>query len=150
MEDIHNVRTGRFWPGRCFHLLSMSKQLLNADTWWAGLLPEEKAFFHKLLELAEELLDGQVLRLSFNGRSYCPELYAEHRPRLDRSRMHERFGPMEDDPDNWWAGLSAEKRQFVLELVKLMRQVELHRNEYLEMRNTGHSFELEHTLQYKD
>src|SRR5215831_10587327 len=54
--------------------LTMNEQKQSPDEWWGDLSPTARAFFREVLGLAEDLLENEVIRLTFNGQNYSPVL----------------------------------------------------------------------------
>ena len=52
----------------------MSEPQQGPDEWWDGLSPKARTYFREVLGLAEDLSENEVIRLTFNGRSYLPVL----------------------------------------------------------------------------
>jgi hypothetical protein len=113
----------------------MDEKLQSPDKWWAGLQARERIFFRDLMRCADELLDGEVLKVSCDGSSSVPEL----KGRRGRGRPSEAVGgtPLAVEADEWWTRLSAEFRKFVRAINGFVLQLARHRDECLEIINTG-------------
>jgi hypothetical protein len=111
----------------------MGEKLENPDEWWEGLAPKERMFFRNVMRYADDLLDGEVVRMSYNGKEFvlkCDRLPAIQ-PRLPCGRMGKAVA------DDWWAGVCKGKRAFIQDLGSMLQKVARHRDECLEIAHTG-------------
>jgi hypothetical protein len=107
----------------------------NPDPWWAERSGAEKSFLQAVILLAEDVQDGEVLELRFDGQGFTPLLISKHvpttQPRLARTRIR----PNQQD-DEWWAALSFGQRVFVRELAGIIKDVRHDGDKSLEIKHT--------------
>jgi hypothetical protein len=118
----------------------MSEKKQNPDEWWAAMSPLEQNFFRDVIWLAEDLLDREVLRLTFNGRNFSPVLVSRRSPAIQPGRAGGRMRVLALEPEEWWGGLHPAMRKFVRELAGSIEQLQKYRDEFLEIVNTGNGF----------
>ncbi|HEV2210649.1 MAG TPA: hypothetical protein VG167_17885 [Verrucomicrobiae bacterium] len=127
----------------------MSQQHQSPDEWWGGLSPTARAFFREVLGLAEDLLENEVIRLTFSGRNYSSVLVSGRTVAVPLGRGRGlRGGPL-SEVDEWWEELSLEDRGFVRALAGIIVGLEQHPDECLEIKNTGDGFRVAHLLNLK-
>ena len=109
----------------------------ESDEWWATLEPVKRVLFRSLIRLAWRLLEGEVLRVNFTGRSFVPALRSLRCSMIHPGGSEETFKPTVVESQVWWARLSAPERLFVMELAGVFQLLKRDRNEYLEIRRTA-------------
>lgn len=130
-------------------VLTMSEEQQSPGQWWDGLSPTARAFFREVLGLAEDLLENEVIRLSFNGRSYSPLLVSGHAAGVQICRGRGLRGRLLSEADDWWEHLNLADRGFVQALAGIIAGLERHPEECLEIKNTGDGFRISHLLNLK-
>ena len=126
----------------------MSEQRQNPGEWWDSLSPTARAFFREVLGLAEDLLENEVIRLTFNGR-YSPVLVSGRTVAVRLGRGRGLRGRPLSEGDEWWENLNLEDRGFVQALAWIIVGLERHPEECLEIKNTGDGFRVSHLLNLK-
>lgn len=111
----------------------------NPDAWWSERSTDEKKFFRAVVVMAEDLLDGEILQLSFNGQSFTPVLISKRDPATQPGRTAEKITAEQND-EEWWAVLSSRERKLTQELAKLIKELRHDCEKALEMRNTDEQF----------
>jgi hypothetical protein len=107
------------------------------------------AFFGEVLGLAEDLLENEVIRLTFNVRSYSAMLVSERTVPVQLGRGRRLRGRPLSEADEWWENLNLEDRGFVQALGGIIVGLERHPEECLEIKNTGDGFRVTHLLNLK-
>jgi hypothetical protein len=111
----------------------MAEKLESPDEWWEGLAPKERMFFRNVMRYADDLLDGELLRMSYNGKAFV--LKCDRLPEIQPGPAGGRMGKAE--ADGWWAGVGKGKRAFIRDLGSMLQKVARHRDECLEIAHTG-------------
>lgn len=127
----------------------MSEQQQSPDEWWGGLSPLARAFFREVLALAEDLVENEVIRLTFNGRNYAPVLVSGRTVPVKLGRGRRLRGRPLSEADEWWENLNLDDRGFVQALAEIIVGLESHPEECLEIKNTGDGFRVTHLLNLK-
>jgi hypothetical protein len=127
----------------------MSEEKYNAEEWWAGLSAAERCFFREVIGLAEGLAEDEVIRLTFNGRSFSPVLVSEDQRGVPFERLGNLSGGAMSEPDDWWGELNGPERGFVQALARIILGLQKHPEECLEIKNTGEGFRVTHLLVLK-
>lgn len=130
-------------------VLTMSEQQQSPGEWWDGLSPTARAFFREVLGLAEDLLENEVIRLTFNGRNYSPVLVSRRTVAVQLGRGRGLRGRPLSEADEWWENLNLEDRGFVQALARIIVGLERHPEECLEIKNAGDGFRVTHLLNFK-
>ena len=120
----------------------------DPDAWWSERSPDEKRFFRAVVLMAEDLLDGEVLKLSFNGQSFTPVLFSKREPATQPGRAAGKTTPDQND-DEWWAVISSLERTLTRELAKLIKELQHDCDKALEMTNTAEKFTASLVLNFK-
>src|SRR3974390_2407809 len=105
----------------------------NPDAWWHGVPPEQRRHCHDLMRIVDDVRVDEVLELGFNGLNISTVLISRRR-HIDPAIMM-----LETTPETWWTGLSLAQREFVQELVGVLRELERDCEKALEIRNSGNS-----------
>jgi hypothetical protein len=127
--------------------MSEAKQQ-HPDEWWGDLSPTARGFFREVLGLAEDLLENEVIRLTFNGR-YSPVLVSGRTVAVQLGRGRGLRGRPLSEADEWWENLNPADRGFVQALARIIVGLERHPEECLEIKNTGDGFRVTHLLNLK-
>jgi hypothetical protein len=127
----------------------MSEPQQSPGEWWEGLSPLARAFFREVLGLAEDLLENEVIRITFNGRNYSPVLVSGRKVAVRLGRGRGLRGRPLSEADEWWERLNLEDRGFVQALAGIIVGLERHPEECLEIKNTGEGFRVTHLLNLK-
>ncbi|MEI6198127.1 MAG: hypothetical protein WCS42_27740 [Verrucomicrobiota bacterium] len=119
----------------------------NADQWWARISPPEKIFYRDLAALMTNTQPGQMVEVSFNGRSFQPVLIQE-KPLPEPHHQPDPFpDPSGKPPARWWAGMPPPQKTFIQQLAGIVREVG--GDQVLQLRNTGYSFKAALVLKLK-
>ena len=127
----------------------MSEQHQSPDDWWSGLSPMARTFFREVLGLAEDLLENEVIRLSFSGQNYSSVLVSARTAAIQLGRGRGLRGRPLSEADEWWENLNLDDRGFVQALAEIIVGLEHHPEECLEIKNTGDGFRVAHLLNLK-
>lgn len=127
----------------------MSEQQQSPDVWWGRLSPVTRTFFREVLGLAEDLLENEVIRLTFSRQNYSPVLVSRCTAAIQLGRGRGLRGRPLSEADEWWEALSLEDRGFVRALAGIIVGLEHHPEECLEIKNTGDGFRVAHLLNLK-
>ena len=127
----------------------MSDLQQSPDDWWDGLSPTARTFFREVLGLAEDLLENEVLRLTFSGRNYSSVLVSRCTAAVQLGRGRGLRGRPLSEADEWWENLNLDDRGFVQALAEIIVGLEHHPEECLEIKNTGDGFRVTHLLNLK-
>ena len=127
----------------------MSELRQSPDEWWGGLSPMARTFFREVLGLAEDLLENEVIRLSFSGQHYSSVLVSRCTAAIQLGRGRGLRGRPLSEADEWWEALSLDDRGFVQALAAIIVGLEQHPEECLEIKNTGDGFRVAHLLNLK-
>jgi hypothetical protein len=103
--------------------------------WWSSRSADEKKLFHSVVVIAEDLLDGEVLKLTFTGQGFAAALVSERDPATQPGRTAGKVTPGQSD-EEWWATISPTERTLTRELAKLMKELQSDRDKTLEITNT--------------
>ena len=127
----------------------MSDLQQSPDDWWGGLSPTARTFFREVLGLAEDLLENEVIRLSFSGQHYSSVLVSRRTAAIQLGRGRGLRGRPLSEADEWWENLNLDDRGFVQALAEIIVGLEHHPEECLEIKNTGDGFRVAHLLNLK-
>ena len=127
----------------------MSQQQQSPGEWWDGLSPTARGFFREVLGLAEDLLENEVIRLTFSGRKYSPVLLSGRTVPVQLGRGRGLRGRPLSEADKWWENLNLADRGFVMALAQIIMGLESHPEECLEIKNPGDGFRITHLLNLK-
>jgi hypothetical protein len=91
-----------------------------------------------MLRMAQELFDGEALKLKFTGRCLSLVMVSNRRKSaLEPGRSCGRFCDVAPEPGKWWAGLSPQEKTAARELANQIDDLLRHRDETLVILNTG-------------
>lgn len=108
-----------------------------------------RTFFREVLGLAEDLLENEVIRLSFSGQNYSSVLVSKCTAAIHLGRGRGLRGRPLSEADEWWENLNLDDRGFVQALAEIIVGLESHPEECLEIKNTGDGFRVAHLLNLK-
>ena len=113
----------------------MRLHISDSDEWWSGISADEQKLFRAVVVIAEDLLDGEVLKLTFSGYGFSPVLVSRRDPATQPGRMAGKVPPGQSDVE-WWATISPEERTLTRKLAKLMKELQSDCDKAVEMTNT--------------
>jgi hypothetical protein len=117
-------------------IFNFNKMLIekpNPDVWWSGVSSELRQSCCDLMKIVDDVRPDEVLELGFNGRNISTVLISM------RTRIDPQTTLFEVTPETWWAGLCFAHREFVQELVGILKELQRDCEKLLEIRNSGNS-----------
>jgi len=106
-----------------------------SDGWWAGLPFERKQFLEDLIGLVDDICDGEVLEVRFDGREFSHVLYSERD--LEGQAAGKAAGR---DPEQWWSEMRPGRKAFVQQVDRLLGRMT--HEKALQFRRSGEAFNL--------
>ncbi len=76
------------------------------EQWWAGLEPADREALWKIMRMANDLYEGELLLIEYVGGAFVASLQSDRREVTQPGRTGGKVWPGTENPEAWWAGRS--------------------------------------------